>query len=314
MPTPGPVPGLGPASGPVPVPVPGPVPAPVPGPGPDPASGPGVVPVGLVGGLVRACHPVPAAGVTLFAGALAAAAGRGAAGTALTAAAVAAGQLSVGWSNDRADLRRDRATGRRDKPLAAGALPAVAVTRAAVGALLLCVPLSLAAGPLAGTAHLVGVGAAWAYNLRLKAAAASWVPYALAFGLLPAFVTLALPGRPWPPLWLTGAAALLGAGAHFANVLPDIADDLATGVRGLPQRLGARRSAAVAAGLVLASTACLLLGPPGRSGPYAPGLLGLTCVLLCAAARAGGRMPFLATMGVAGADVLLLLVLGTGLG
>ncbi|MFD8291017.1 UbiA family prenyltransferase [Streptomyces lavendulae] len=272
------------------------------------------MPVGLVGGLVRACHPVPAAGVTLFAGALAAAAGRGPAGTALTAAAVAAGQLSVGWSNDRADLRRDRATGRRDKPLATGALPAAAVTRAAVGALLLCVPLSLAAGPLAGAAHLVGVGAAWAYNLRLKATAASWVPYALAFGLLPAFVTLALPGRPWPPLWLTGAAALLGAGAHFANVLPDIADDLATGVRGLPQRLGARRSAAVAAGLVLASTACLLLGPPGRSGPYARGLLALTCVLLCAAARAGGRVPFLATMGVAGADVLLLVVLGTGPG
>ncbi|MFE3765734.1 UbiA family prenyltransferase [Streptomyces sp. NPDC059104] len=257
---------------------------------------------------------MPAAGVTLFAGALAAAAGRGPAGTALTAAAVAAGQLSVGWSNDRADLRRDRATGRRDKPLATGALPAAAVTRAAVGALLLCVPLSLAAGPLAGTAHLVGVGAAWAYNLRLKATAASWAPYALAFGLLPAFVTLALPGRPWPPLWLTGAAALLGAGAHFANVLPDIADDLATGVRGLPQRLGARRSAAVAAGLVLASTACLLFGPPGPVGPYGRWLLALTCALLYGAARAGGRMPFLATMGVAGADVLLLLVLGTGLG
>lgn len=266
-----------------------------------------------MGGLLRACHPVPAAGVTLFAGALAAAAGRGPAGTALTAAAVAAGQLSVGWSNDRADLRRDRATGRRDKPLATGVLPAAAVTRAAVGALLLCVPLSLAAGPLAGAAHLVGVGAAWAYNLRLKATAASWVPYALAFGLLPAFVTLALPGGPWPPLWLAGAAALLGAGAHFANVLPDIADDLATGVRGLPQRLGARRSAAVAAGLVLASTACLLLGPPGPVGPYGRWLLVLTCALLYGTARAGGRMPFLATMGVAGADVLLLLVRGAGL-
>ncbi|MFE2252581.1 hypothetical protein ACFXC2_38570, partial [Streptomyces lavendulae] len=85
--------------------------------------------VGLVGGLVRACHPVPAAGVTLFAGALAAAAGRGAVGTALTAAAVAAGQLSVGWSNDRADLRRVRATGRRDKTQAGGARTAAPGTR-----------------------------------------------------------------------------------------------------------------------------------------------------------------------------------------
>ncbi|KIF06238.1 membrane protein, partial [Streptomyces sp. RSD-27] len=74
------------------------------------------------------------------------------------------GQLSVGWCNDRVDLRRDRAAGRRDKPLATGGVPAGAVTAAALTALALCVPLSLAAGPAAGAAHLVGVAAAWAYN------------------------------------------------------------------------------------------------------------------------------------------------------
>lgn len=290
------------------------MPAPVlPAQPPSPAPAATATATATVSGLLRACHPLPAAAVTLFSAVLAAAAGHGPSGTALTAAAVAAGQLSVGWSNDRADLRRDLATGRRDKPLVTSALPAAAVTRAAAGALLLCVPLSLAAGLLAGAAHLVGVAAAWAYNLRLKGTAASWFPYALAFGLLPAFVTLGLPGRPWPPLWLTGAAALLGAGAHFANVLPDIADDLATGVRGLPQRLGARRSAALAAALVLASTAALLLGPPGPVGPYGRGLLALTCALLAVTVRAPGRIPFLATMGVAGADVLLLLVRGAGL-
>ncbi|MFD9676975.1 UbiA family prenyltransferase [Streptomyces sp. NPDC059981] len=285
-----------------------PAPAPVPPPVPPPTPATAVPAAALLG----ACHPLPAAAVTLFAAVLAAAAGRGPAGTALTAAAVGAGQLSVGWSNDLADLRRDRVTGRRDKPLVTGAVTAAAVTRAAVGARLLCVPLSLAAGLLAGSAHLVGVGAAWAYNLRLKGTAASWLPYALAFGLLPAFVTLGLPGRPWPPLWLTGAAALLGAGAHFANVLPDIPGDLATGVRGLPQRLGARRSAALAAVLVLASTAALVLGPPGPAGPYGWGLFALTGLLLAVAARAPGRIPFLATMAVAGADVLLLLARGAG--
>ncbi|MFG2616729.1 UbiA family prenyltransferase [Streptomyces sp. NPDC048507] len=286
-----------------------PAPAPLPPPVPPPTRGGAVPALALLG----ACHPLPAAAVTLFAAVLAAAAGRGPAGTALTAAAVGAGQLSVGWSNDRADQRRDRAAGRRDKPLATGAVPAARVSGAAAGALLLCVPLSLAAGLLAGAAHLVGVAAAWAYNLRLKGTAASWFPYALAFGLLPAFVTLGLPGRPWPPPWLTGAAALLGAGAHFANVLPDIADDLATGVRGLPQRLGTRRSAALAAALVLASTAALVLGPPGPAGPYGWGLLALTGVLLALTGRASGRIPFLATMAVAGADVLLLLARGAGL-
>lgn len=107
-------------------------------------------------GLLGACHPVPAAAVTLLAAALAAAVGRALPGAAFTVAAVAAGQLSVGWCNDRADLRRDLATGRRDKPLVRGAVRPAAVTAAALTALLLCVPLSLAAGWLAGSAHLCG--------------------------------------------------------------------------------------------------------------------------------------------------------------
>ncbi|MFD3554700.1 UbiA family prenyltransferase [Streptomyces goshikiensis] len=269
---------------------------------------------GVVTGLSKACHPLPAAAVTAFAAALAVAVGRGPAGAAVTGCAVAAGQLSVGWCNDRVDLRRDLATGRPDKPLVVGGVRPAAVTAAALAALLLCVPLSLACGPLAGAAHLCGVGAAWAYNLRLKGTAASWLPYALAFGLLPAFVTLGLPGAPWPPLWLMAAAALLGAGAHFANVLPDIEDDLATGIRGLPQRLGARRSGALAGLLVLGSTLALVAGPPGPVTPYGLGLLAVTAATaLLAAARPGGRIPFQATLAVAGADVALLLARGAGL-
>ncbi|MET9319325.1 UbiA family prenyltransferase [Streptomyces sp. NPDC003038] len=260
-------------------------------------------------GLLAACHPLPAAAVTLLAAALAAAVGRGLPGAAATVGAVAAGQLSVGWCNDRADHRRDLATGRRDKPLVAGTVQPATVARAAALALLLCVPLSLACGPLAGAVHLAGVAAAWAYNLRLKSTPVSWLPYALAFGLLPAFVTLGLPGAPWPPTWLTAAAALLGAGAHFANVLPDIDDDLATGVRGLPQRLGVRRAGVLAGLLVLGSTAALVTGPPGRVTAYGWGLLAVTAAtILLAAFRPGGRVPFLATMAVAGADVVLLLV------
>ncbi|MFG2982069.1 UbiA family prenyltransferase [Streptomyces sp. NPDC048258] len=260
-------------------------------------------------GLLAACHPLPAAAVTLFAVVLTAAAGLGLPEAAAAVGAVAAGQLSVGWCNDRVDLRRDLAAGRRDKPLVAGTVRPAAVTRAAALALLVCVPLSLACGLLAGAVHLVGVAAAWGYNLKLKGTAASWLPYALAFGLLPAFVTLGLPGAPWPPPWLTAAAALLGAGAHFANVLPDIADDLATGVVGLPQRLGARASAALAGLLVLASAAALVVGPPGRVTAYGWGLLAATtATVLLAGRRPAGRLPFRAVLAVAGADVLLLVV------
>ncbi|MET9958435.1 UbiA family prenyltransferase [Streptomyces sp. NPDC006326] len=263
--------------------------------------------------LLKACHPLPTAAVTLFTAALAAAVGRDLPGAVFTVAAVAAGQLSVGWCNDRVDLRRDVATGRRDKPLVAGAVRPGVVTAAALTALLLCVPLSLAAGVPAGCAHLCGVAAAWAYNLRLKSTAWSWFPYALAFGLLPAFVTLGLPGTPWPPAWLTAAAALLGAGAHVANVLPDFDDDLATGVAGLPHRLGPRRAAAVGGLLVLGSTAALVLGPPGRVGPYGWALLALTAAGVLGTSGRRGRVPFLAVLAVAAADVTLLLVRGAGL-
>ncbi len=189
---------------------------------------------------------------------------------------------------------------------------------AAGSALALCVPLSLANGLAAGAAHLAGVAAAWAYNLGVKRTVLSWLPYAVAFGLLPAFLTLALPGRPWPPAWAVAAGALLGVGAHAANVLPDIADDLGTGVHGLPQRLGLRRARLLAAVPLLAASAVLALGPPGRLGTAGRAGLALTGVLALAVAvppRAGARsrVPFLAALALAVLDVALLLARGSAL-
>ncbi|WP_063794532.1 UbiA family prenyltransferase, partial [Kitasatospora sp. MBT63] len=276
-----------------------------------PAAGRAVRPLPLL----RACHPAPAAAVTLFATAFAAGCGRGPAGCALTGAAVAAGQLSVGWSNDLIDHRRDLAARRRDKPLAAGELDPAVLRAAAGAALLVCVPLSLAAGAAAGAAHLAGVAAGWAYNLGLKRTVLSWAPYALAFGLLPAFVTLGLPGGPWPPPWLTAAAVLLGTGAHFANVLPDLADDLAAGVRGLPQRLGRAGAGAVAALLLGCASAVLVAGPPGPVGGAGRAVLVATVLLvLPAVLLPRTRWPFLAALAVAGIDVVLLLARGPGPG
>ncbi|MEJ8661980.1 UbiA family prenyltransferase [Streptomyces sp. MS1.AVA.4] len=270
-----------------------------------------------VTGLLKACHPLPAAAVSVLMAALVTAVGgRGLMAGAAAVGAVATGQLSVGWCNDRADMRRDSAAGRRDKPLVTGETGPTAVSVAAIVALVLCVTLSMACGLLAGSVHLAGVAAAWWYNLRLKRTVVSWLPYALAFGLLPAFVTLALPGRPWPPLWLMAAAALLGTGAHFVNVLPDIDQDLAAGVNGLPQRLGRRRSVCVAAVLVLASSLVLLIAPDGpvtRPGWAVLSMTVLLCVLALArpVRDADARLPFLAVIGIAAADVVHLLMLST---
>ena len=268
--------------------------------------------------LLRASHAPPSVAVTAIATALSVASGRGVGGSILIALAVLSGQLSVGWCNDRVDLARDLATGRTDKPLVSGELSPRTMTLAAGSALALCVPLSLANGLLAGTVHLIAVAAAWCYNLGLKRTWFSPLPYAVAFGLLPAFVTLALPGHPWPPAWAIGAGALLGVGAHATNVLPDIDGDLDTGICGLPQRLGARVSRLLAGLALLAASVLLVLGPPGRISAVGWGSLVLTGTLALVVAMPlrldpRSRLPFLATLGLALVDVTLLLLRGATL-
>ncbi|MGR8012127.1 UbiA family prenyltransferase [Streptomyces hypolithicus] len=267
-------------------------------------------------GLLRACHPGPTVAVTLLMTALAVAAGQHPAGCLLVAGAVLAGQLSVGWSNDAVDADRDIAAGRRTKPVVAGSVSAGVVRGAALTALAACAALSLAVGPLAAAVHLAGVAGAWAYNLRLKSTVLSWLPYAAGFAALPAFVSLGLPGQPWPAWWIALAAALLGVGAHLANVLPDIDADLALGVRGWPQRLGATRTRLLLPAPLVAATALLVLaapGPPGTTGALA--LAAVAAVAVCGAllGRRTPKLPFAAAIVIAAADVALLLHRGAAL-
>ncbi|MGW3308596.1 UbiA family prenyltransferase [Streptomyces sp. NPDC001073] len=277
---------------------------------------PGVSWADRVVGLAGSCHPGPVVAVTALTAALAVTAGQGAARCVLTAAAVLTGQLSVGWCNDAFDARRDIAAGRRGKPVVDGTVGVTEVWVAAYAALALCVPLSFACGPWAGVVHLAAVAAAWAYDLRLKATAWSWAPYAVGFAALPAFVALGLPGQPWPTWWVVNAGALLGVGAHLGDVLPDIRGDLATGVRGWPQRLGPDGARLLLPVPLVAASAVLALGPagpPGRWGAAAPALAGLVAVTGTVLGRRRERAAFAAAVVVAVVDVALLLVRGTGI-
>lgn len=273
----------------------------------------------VAAGLVVASHAGPATVVTVLGGALAAGAGADAGRTVLVAAAVLTGQLSVGWSNDWVDAERDRAVDRRDKPAVTGAV-SVRVLRA--GALLAAgaaVVLSLATGPAPGLLHVGAVAAAWAYNLRLKSTVWSWLPYAVSFALLPAFCVLAVPGAReagGPAWWVLVTGALLGVGAHLANVLPDLAQDAATGVRGLPHRLGARVVGVLAPVLLLAGVAVAVAGSAASGWRSAVGLLAGALALAAgglALARPGRRGPFGLTMAVAVACVVLLVGAGDSL-
>ncbi|MFE9233969.1 UbiA family prenyltransferase [Cellulosimicrobium funkei] len=268
---------------------------------------------GLVRGLVVASHFPPTVMVTAFALALSAGIGAGARTTTLVALAVLAGQLSVGWSNDWLDARRDVAVGRADKPVVTGLVTATTLRAAALVALGACVVLSLATGLLPGVVHVVAVGVAWSYNALLKATWWSWAPYAVSFGLLAVFVVLAAPGEGRPAPWAAAAAALLGVGAHVANTLPDLEDDAATGVRGLPHRLGRRASSVLAPVLLAAASALAVLAPPTPPGPQTWALGAVAVVLALAAGAVGvvrprSRAPFALSMAVAGVCVVLLVL------
>jgi protoheme IX farnesyltransferase len=271
--------------------------------------------------LVAASHPEPAAAVTAVSAALAVSSGRSAWGVVAVASAVAAGQLSVGWCNDYVDRDRDACAGRRDKPVGRGDLAPAVAARAAFVALAAVPLLSLLSGWRAAIVHCVAVALAWAYDLGLKSSKFSVVPYAIAFGLLPVFIVLGLPGSPSPPWWAPVAGALLGAGAHFTNTLPDLADDLATGVRGLPHRLGDARSRVASVVLLLAATVVLGFAPglPGSAGSVALLLLALAVVVALVIVgavlgrRAGSRAPFRTTLVVALVDVALLIARGRAL-
>jgi len=255
--------------------------------------------------LVGAAHIGPALAVTLLAGLLSAAQGLDPGTGTLVVAAVFAGQLSIGWSNDLIDLARDRQAGREDKPLATGEGSVGVVRVACIVAVAACVVLSLALGLTAGLLHLGCVAAAWSYNLGLKSTVWSWVPYAVSFGGLTAVVTWA--DGEAPPWWWPVGAALLGVGAHLLNVLPDLDDDAATGVRGLPHRLGPRRIAPVAAAVLVAASIVVLVGaapPVAVSIAAALAVLGLAVLVV----SASGRLPFVAAVAIALVDTLLLVV------
>lgn len=208
-------------------------------------------------------HPGPTLVVTALALALGIATGLEPWRLVLLTVAVFAGQLSIGISNDALDAPRDRAVGRVDKPVARGDVSVRTAWVAASVALVAALALSAPLGWRMLAAHALTLGSAWAYNAGLKSTPWSIVPFVVSFGTFPSLATLAAPEPAFAAGWAWIAGAALGAAVHLTNVLPDLADDARTGVRGLPHRLGPRASALVAALAVVAGAVAVLVGAAG---------------------------------------------------
>jgi 4-hydroxybenzoate polyprenyltransferase len=211
--------------------------------------------------LALSSHPGPTLAVTVLSALLAASLGYPIARVLVIALAILLGQLSIGFSNDWIDAARDTVSGRTDKPVAQGLVTVPSVRRAAGWTLVLSLAVSIALGPAAAIAHAVLIGSGWAYNLGLKRTPLSVLPFIVSFGILPGVITLAGQEGVAPAPWAVIVGAVFGVSIHFTNVLPDLADDAATDVRGLPHRLGARVSGLVAFGALVVAAIVVLVGP-----------------------------------------------------
>ena len=211
------------------------------------------------------------------------------------------GQLLVGFTNDLNDYQDDLKHNRSNKPLVSGVITTSQLQRAIKIVAPIAVVVNIA-GPLGvkgGLIYLFGVGMGISYNLYFKSTLLSPLPYAIAFGALVSCIVVATDRR--PPLWLITAAALLGVAAHFANVLKDLDQDLTSGIKGLPQKLGKKFSRIIVS-LLLISTTLLL----NYTQPNTP-LLVIGLIASVITSFAPNKLMFSSLMITALIDVLLLL-------
>lgn len=272
--------------------------------------------MGRMRAILLSTHPGPAVAVTAITVLLAVAGGLEPWRVVVLGLVMALNQASVGLSNDWIDADRDRAVARADKPVARGDVAPALARNVAVAAAVASIGLSFVLGWPAALAHLVSLGGGWAYNAGLKRTRLSVLPYVAAFGVLPSLVTLAAPQPAFAPAWITAAGALLGAGAHFANVLPDLEDDARTGVRGLPHRIG-RVGSLVLTWVTLLAAAISLAAGIGFTTPL--GIAGTGVAVIIAVAglvlglrRTPTRVLFRLVILAALVDVAMLVISSVG--
>jgi 4-hydroxybenzoate polyprenyltransferase len=151
--------------------------------------------------------------------------------------AMLGGQLAIGATNELVDLPFDT-VGKPRKPLPSADVSIHGAQVMVFAGLIMMVAFGWCFGILALGLLAAGTGLGLAYDLWFKRTVWSWVPYLLALPLLPIWVFASL-GKPEPKLLLLyPLGALATVGVHFAQALPDVAIDRATGLPTATSRLG----------------------------------------------------------------------------
>jgi 4-hydroxybenzoate polyprenyltransferase len=200
---------------------------------------------------------------------------------------VAASQIAIAVYNDVCDLELDRWT-HPERPLPRGLLS----SRSALIIVGFCsaaaVALAASNGPVSIVLVGLGTGAGLLYSAALKRTVWSWVPFAVAFPLLPVWVFVAIQ-RTLPALWTFLIIGIPVATAiHLADSLPDIEQDRAYGIRSLACCLGCRWTGWICwLSLALAVVEVVALSPLARTPTFALAGVCLCSLLLALAITRG---------------------------
>ena len=159
-------------------------------------------------------------------------------------------QVSIGALNDLTDIERDRGQ-KPAKPLPTGVVGERSARAIVLAGLVVGLGLSWVAGPAALVVAVAGSATGYAYDLRLKATAWAWLPFAIGIPLLPVYAWVGGVGR-IPPAFVVLLPLAVAAGGAIAllNGLVDVERDRAAGIETPVGRLGPRRARLVATALV----------------------------------------------------------------
>jgi hypothetical protein len=215
--------------------------------------------------LLRAAHPKQAVVTALAMAVAGALAGRSTRELLLICATVLVGQAILGWFNDLVDRQKDARNAAPGKPVADGRLEPGTVWFVLAVAVFVVVPLSVANGVVAGSSYLIslaiGLLGQWVW---LRKGFFSWVPWAAAFALYPAFLSYGGWGGQYrgdpPEILVTVLAALLGIGVHFLRALWGLVPDNAEKWTYLPLKLGMRIGASKLLWVSTVYTGLVLVG------------------------------------------------------
>jgi hypothetical protein len=214
--------------------------------------------------LLRAAHPRQAIVTAVGLAVAAALSGRAGREVALVFATVLVGQAILGWHNDLMDRRRDARRLPSGKPIADGYLDPGTAWFALICGVLLVVPLAVSNGVTAGCLYLASLGIGLVGNVVLRRGLLSWLPWAAAYALYPAFLSYggwggAATGNQ-PQVAMVVLAALLGIGVHVLCALPGLVADHEDGYRHLALRLALKIGATRLLVLALAWTVLDVVG------------------------------------------------------